>query len=232
MNIVSEYVEGSLSSSKREALAEMHIVELLHSLVRNTYDTVREVDTLINDLSEGKIEIIKAKHHRVRNYKNRSEEMKSRILEYIVRVSPSLINKDIYIKVAYDLERVAQLMNGISHRLLILASRNLLPAQDIGKGMLDFMKTVIDEFEVLRKAILMLTVNPRKTIDNCKNVFKLEDQLDDMYRYLEVKLYETQKDNLLLIMLLKEIIDIMEDSADLIKDAAEHLMYIAMHKLP
>jgi len=229
---VSAYVEGSLSSSKREALAEMHIVELLHNLARTTSDTIREVDTLLNDFSDGKIEIIKVKHPRVRNYKNMSEEMKSRILEYIVRVSPSLINKDIYIKIAYDLERVAQLMNGITHRLLILASRNLLPSQHIGKDMSDFMKTLIEEFEVLRKALLMLTVNPRKTIDDCKNVFKIEDELDDKYRSLEVKLYETQRDNLLLVMLLKEIIELMEDSADLTKDAAEHLMYIAMHKLP
>ncbi len=229
---MSAYVEGSLSSSKREALAEMHIVELLHSLARNTCDTIREVDVLLNDLSEGKVEIIKAKHPRVRNFKNMSEEMKSRILEYIVRVSPSLINKDIYIKIAYDLEKVAQLMNGITHRLLILASRNLLPTQRIGRNMSDFMKTLIEEFEILRKAILMITVNPRKTIDDCKSVFKIEDELDDRYRALEVELYETQQDNLLLVMLLKEIIEMMEDSADLTKDAAEHLMYIAMHKLP
>jgi len=51
------------------------------------------------------------------------------------------------------------------------------------------------------------------------------------YRLFTFTLYEKYSSNIMLVLFLKEIIDIVEDSADLVKEAAEELMYLAMHKI-
>ncbi len=218
--------------SNKEALAEAHVLELINNLARSTEDAIRETLSLLEEFAKGKLEIVRVKYSRIRTFKNRSEELKSKTLEYLVRTGPSMLFKDIYVSIAYNLERIAQLMNGISHRLLLLSLKGLTPSVDVAKRLVSFGEKFIEEYEGLKRTLIMMNYNPKKVIEGAREVFRLEDEIDDMYRSNEVELYEKHSSNLILLMLLKEVYDIIEESSDLVKDSAENLAYLALHKIP
>jgi len=215
----------------RESIAEMTVIELLQALTRNAFDCHKEVYSLLEALHEGKYEIVKVKHQHALKYKDSTEETKSKIIEYLVRTMPSLTYKDLFRSITYNVERTAQLMAGLAHRLAIIASNSIEIPKEFTESLLNFTKRFIEEFDQLREGIFMLNVNPKITVEKARNAMKTEEELDEQYRLFTFKLYEKSSGNIMAVLLLKEIIDIVEDSADLTKDAAEELMYLAMHKL-
>jgi len=215
----------------QESLAEMTAIELLQALVRNGFDCIKETCSLIDALSQKKLEVIKAKYQHVIMFKSKTEESRSSILQYLVRTTPSLMHKDSFRNIAYNIERVSQLMSGLANRLAIMANNNVDVPQELTEKLKDFTKGFLEEYDAMRQGIMMLNINPKITVEQAKNAIKIEDELDEKYRLFTFSLYEKYSSNIMLVLFMKEIIDIIEDSADLVKDAAEELMYLAMHKI-
>ncbi|OYT60920.1 MAG: hypothetical protein B6U75_00500 [Desulfurococcales archaeon ex4484_217_1] len=215
----------------QESLAEMTAIELLQSLVRNGFDCVKETYSLVDALSQRKLEVIKAKYQHVLMFKGKTEESRSAILQYLVRTTPTLTHKDSFRNIAYNIERVSQLMSGLANRLAIMANNNVEVPQELTEKLKDFSKRFLEEYDAMRQGIMMLNINPKVTVEYAKNAIKIEDELDERYRLFTFTLYEKYSSNIMLVLFLKEIIDIVEDSADLVKEAAEELMYLAMHKI-
>jgi len=69
-------------------------------------------------------------------------------------------------------------------------------------------------------------VSPNKTAEVLRNVKSLEEDADDLYRNTELKLFESSTD-LLTAMLIKDVIDRLEDSADAMLRIANSLYYIS-----
>ncbi|MCQ4345554.1 MAG: phosphate transport regulator, partial [Sulfolobaceae archaeon] len=72
----------------------------------------------------------------------------------------------------------------------------------------------------------LLSVSPNKTVEVLRNVKSLEEDADDLYRNTELKLLESSTD-LLTTMLIKDVIDRLEDSADAMLRIANSLYYIS-----
>lgn len=214
----------------QESIAEMTVIELLQALIRDAFDCVQEAYSLVDALSQSKYEVIKVKYQHVIKFKGKTEESRSKIIQYLVRTSPSLLYKDLYRSIAYNIERVTQLMSGLANRLAIMVNNGITVPSELTKELKDFVKRFLEEIDAIRQGIVMLNVNPKLTVDHAKTVIKIEDELDEKYRLFTFTLYEKYSENIMLVLFIKEIIDLVEDSADLIKDAAEELMYMAMHK--
>jgi len=227
---MSSYID--VRDPSRETLAEMHVIELLQDLVRNTQDALIELSNLVTMYLKGNLEVVKNRYEKIRGFKGSAENAKSKVLEYVVRVSPSMINKEVYASIASALERVAQLASGIAHRLAIMSSQGLKPKPDIIDDVNLFVEKFMEEFDHFRSSLMMLNVNARRTIEESRKVKALEEEIDEIYRLLKFKLFKVENLNdLIYVMLFKEVTDLIEDSADLIKEASENLAYIALHKV-
>ncbi len=78
----------------------------------------------------------------------------------------------------------------------------------------------------LLEGFRMLSVNPTKTVEHLRQVKALEEDVDDIYRNSELKLFEHSAD-LLTTMLLKDVFDRLEDSSDAMLRVANSLYYIS-----
>ncbi len=215
---------------KRVSLAEMSVVEQLHNLARVVEDTVREAGILLADLAEGKKESIKARYDRVRLHKDNAETVRDKVLEYLVRVSPTLIYKDLYMNIASRIERIAQDMDSASYRSLVVAYKNLSLKPETGRMLMELFKGASETYSILLDAIRTLSINPKKTFEKCGSISKLEEEVDKTYRELELHIYEEYSDNIAALLLIKEIADLLEDSSDMAKEASDYLKYLALHK--
>ncbi len=229
--MAEEYIGGAEAERRASSIAEMNVTELIQDLVRQVSDSVREAFAIFKNLSEGRFELVKASEEKVRNLKINAEEKRQRIMEYLVRVSPTLYNKDLFMYIASDVERIAQLMNGAVERMAMLAKKKKLPLKETANLLSEMVEKIIEEYEALLAATRMLLINPKKSIEDAHSAVKIEDEIDSLYRNLELHLYETYTDDLVTLMLLKEIIDMFEDTADKIRSAADNVKYIALHKV-
>ncbi|HDJ83624.1 MAG TPA: hypothetical protein ENG44_01335, partial [Desulfurococcaceae archaeon] len=108
---------------RKASIAEMNLIEMLKSITRTVEDTFIEVNDIVLSFLGGKLETVKTRYVKARHMKNQTEELKDKAMEYLVRVSTSLLYKDVYRIVLTDLDRIAQNLDAVAYRLYLLADR-------------------------------------------------------------------------------------------------------------
>ena len=225
-----EYID--VREGPKEALAEMHLIELLQDLARNVQEALRDLTDLVRLYAGGSLDVVRTRHQKIRTYKEASEEAKSKVVEYIVRISPTMVSKEMYAMLAYNLERLAQYASGAANRLAILATKEVTPRGEISKSLEEIATKLFEEYEALRSGLMMMSLNVKKVMEHCEKVFKLEEEIDEVYRRLEFNMFEAENvKDLVKVILLKDLAEVLEESSDVIRQSAESLVFMALHKL-
>lgn len=227
--MAEEYI--SFDDVRKQTLAEMNLIEQIVNLARQVEDTLREAHMIIGSYIRGQFEVVKAKYERVELLKNTSEELKAKAIEYLVRVTPGLVNKDIYKAIILALDRVAQSMDAAVYRAKILAIRHKEVKESLGESLTELLQHLTKEYSEVVSGIRMLAVNPQNVLKHVNEALKVEETIDGMYRDLEIKVYDELSDDIPALMITKELVDILETCADLIREVAENLRYLALHKV-
>jgi uncharacterized protein Yka (UPF0111/DUF47 family) len=72
----------------------------------------------------------------------------------------------------------------------------------------------------LRETMMVLSYGSAKTLEKAKDVETAERIVDDLYRGLEIKIFSSKLD-LPVVFLLRDVLQLLEDSADKAEDAAD-----------
>ena len=216
--------------SGSESLAEMHVYEALGNLARMGLDVVMEFNNFVENLDID-IRTIGSLYQKLYGQKQRIEETKMLVMEYLVRLGSALNNKDIYVNLALSLDRTVQLIDGAAYRLYMYVANGFKLDEELYSGVKDFIKRLIEEYRILYEGLSKLRFDPKKTLQSMEQVVKIESDLDMKYREIELDLFKKLSSNIPALMLLKEAIDFIEDVADVIKESAEGVRYLALHRV-
>ena len=227
--MAEEYI--SFDDVRKQTLAEMNLVEQIVNLARHVEDTVREANVIINSYIKGQFEVVKAKYERVNTLKNSSEEVKSKVIEYIVRVTPGLMNKDIYRTIVLALERIAQSADAAAYRARMLALRAKIMNEEVGNRILELLNLFMNQYANVVSSLRMLAVNPPGALKHVDEILKLEESIDGIYKEIGIQLYDSMQDDIPALMITKELVDILENCSDLAREVAENVRYLALHKV-
>jgi uncharacterized protein Yka (UPF0111/DUF47 family) len=91
---------------------------------------------------------------------------------------------------------------------------------DIKKDLLKLSETVLDAVLKLRETAMVLSYGSAKAMEKAKDVELAERAVDEIYRGLEIKLLSSKIEFPALI-LLRDVLQLLEDSADKAEDAAD-----------
>lgn len=150
--------------------------------------------------------------------------------EYIIKVREGLDYVDLYIDILNNLEKIAQNIDAATYRLSVLLTRSS-KIDSVMHGLIVVMcEKILASLTHLIESIKTLSSNAKKSIESARNILKLEEDVDDLYRNIELKLFEKPHDDLVYVMLMKDIADRLEDSEDLIRDSANSITYIAFSR--
>ncbi len=227
-----ESLRLELSIGRNESIAESNIVERVKGLIRDVVREFKEVLSQVKDLSEDKLELVKVRHERIRSIKNSIENNSIILVEYIVRVSPALIHKDIYISIVNGILKSAESCEATSYRALALSTKGSVKVSDMLYALLESMiKNSITMLEELDNMLTLISVNPKRVGEIYNNIVKTEDSTDDFYRHALVEVVKSKEFDAGSLILMKELIDKLEDAADHLKDIGTNLKYISLHRL-
>ncbi|MEZ0394070.1 MAG: DUF47 family protein [Desulfurococcaceae archaeon] len=218
-----EAVEEGVES----AIAELNSIDYIIALARSLADSL----TLFRELlkyAANDIQHVDKLYERLRDVKNKVEEERLNVMDYLVRVEVAMRNARGYINIVNDIERTAQLLDGAGYRLGMLA-KQLGPLEgEVLKLVEGFVDTLQRQLDFIIDAVDKLRSNPRRSIVGSNEVDKLEESADAMYRQAMFELYRKYSNDIFKLMATKDLLEFLEDACDALKRVGEEIRFIAL----
>jgi len=212
------------------AIAGDRIAEIIVNETRKISDMlelVRYVVTNSNSIEKnGMTEII----NKAKDLKSEIEILRKDVLAYISKTYPALMNKEEWIRITAKVYSVSDKVLGIMYRLEYYITKGWQIDTRISSSILD----LLDSLSIMVKTFIAMTssliVNPPHSLTLCEKIENLERDIDEKYRKTSFAILDTMK-LLHQTILIKEIVDMLEDTSDIIEDTVSDFRLILLNKL-
>ena len=202
------------------SIAEINVDEQIFRMLNNLIDGIRLIREQIEQKTTGNL------FAKVDGVKNNNEWLNMNLANYLVKLRESLEAYDLYIEIGRLIEKASQNLSAVSYRLSMIFMKEKDIENALGTLISTMIEKVLQQAIELAEAVKMLSISPKKVEEMARNVMKLEEDVDDIYRNSEVKVFESSRD-LIVTMLLKDVIDRLEDTADLMREIAADLNLVS-----
>jgi uncharacterized protein Yka (UPF0111/DUF47 family) len=154
--------------------------------------------------------------------KDEEEVIKARrmVSQELAEIGAILVSREDFLRFTNLTSEIADFSEGIAFRLVEIMEHNWSVSSDIKKDLLKLSEAVLDVVLRLRETMMVLSYGSAKTLEKAKDVEIAERTVDDLYRALEIKILSSKLD-LPVLFLLKDVLQLLEDSADKAEDAAD-----------
>jgi predicted phosphate transport protein (TIGR00153 family) len=149
------------------------------------------------------------------------------VTQELVEIGAILFNREDFLRFTYTASEIAELYKGVSFRVLAMVERKWDLPQTIKRGIVELSEAVFNAVIKLREAVLTLSYGSPQISEKARDVEVAEKQVDNLYRSLEILLLE-QNINLSTMLLARDIIQLLEDTADKIEDVSDAVRILAL----
>lgn len=214
---------------RRESLVEMTAAEYIVNMCRIVRDEVNELATMLKAYQEGKLtgELGKI-YERVRNIKNKGEELVVLVMEYLVKSSEVVFYSSSYINMIRTLDRVLQQIDGVAYRVFLAHENKLLLDKDVLDTFIKVIELEKKQIQELENAIMRIRLSPKAVLENVNNIFEVEEEIDTIYRKSLFEIYARYSGYITALLILKDIFEHLEETSDFLKNIGEEIRYLAM----
>lgn len=204
------------------SVPELNIEEQIQNILNQVLDQLRLLYQQFNEQDVNHMQI----YSKVDGIKSSVEDMKYKVGEYILKVKEGITTANLYLDVLTNIEKVAQNLSAVSYRYSVLQSKIRVEDKIIHSLLVSMIEKLIAATTNAIESFRLLSVNSKKASEKARNIVKIEEEVDDLYRNFELKLFE-KNNELAFLMLTKDIGDRLEDCADLLRDSANDILYIS-----
>jgi uncharacterized protein Yka (UPF0111/DUF47 family) len=142
------------------------------------------------------------------------------VSQELAEIGAILISREDYLRFTNLSSEIADFSEGIAYYLIEIMEHNWNVPSDIKKDLLKLSEAVFDAVLKLRETMMVLNYGSSKTLEKAKDVEIAERIVDDLYRALAIKVLSSKLD-LPVLLLLKDVLQLLENSADKAEDAAD-----------
>lgn len=160
---------------------------------------------LFSEIKKGEEEVIKARQM---------------VSQELAEIGAILISREDFLRFTNLTSEIADFSEGIAFYLLQILEHNWNVPSDIKADLQGLSDAVLDTVLKLRETMMVLTYGSLKTLEKAKDVEIAERIVDEKYRDLAIKVLSSKMD-LPALFLLKDVLQLMENSADKAEDAAD-----------
>jgi uncharacterized protein Yka (UPF0111/DUF47 family) len=157
------------------------------------------------------------------------EVVKSRrmVSQELAEIGAILINREDYLRFTNLSSEIADFSEGIAFYLIEIMEHNWAVPKDIKNDLATLSLAVLDAVLKLRETMMVLNYGSQKTLERAKDVEIAERIVDEQYRMLTIKILSSKLDTPVLF-LLRDILQMLENSADKAEDAADTARMLSM----
>lgn len=154
--------------------------------------------------------------------KDEEEVVKARRLvsKELSEIGAILLSREDFLRFTNLSSEIGDFSEGIAYYLLQIMEHKWKLPEDIKKDLLKLANAVLESVLKLREVMMVLTYGTAKTLEKATDVEIAERIVDDLFRALTIKTLNSKLD-MPVLLLLRDILQLLENSADKAEDAAD-----------
>jgi predicted phosphate transport protein (TIGR00153 family) len=188
--------------------------------LRKVVDVTRKIPQMVEHFSKGDKESARQLFSEIRKGEEEVINARRMVSQELAEIGAILISREDYLRFTNLSSEIADFSEGIAYYLVEIMEHNWNVPADIKKDLLKLSEAVFDAVLKLRETMMVLNYGSSKTLEKAKDVEIAERIVDDLYRALAIKVLSSKLD-LPVLLLLKDVLQLLENSADKAEDAAD-----------
>ncbi|MGQ9506576.1 MAG: DUF47 domain-containing protein [Candidatus Bathycorpusculaceae bacterium] len=188
--------------------------------LRKVLDLTRKVPQMMDCFVKNEKERAKQLFNEIRSGEDEVDNARRLVSQELAEIGAILLSREDFLRFTNLTSEIADFSEGIAFRLVEIMEHNWNVPMDIKRDLLKLSETVLEAVLKLRETAMVLTYGSSKAMEKAKEVEVAERTVDELYRELEIKLLNSKLDFPALI-LLRDVLQLLEDSADKAEDAAD-----------
>jgi predicted phosphate transport protein (TIGR00153 family) len=206
--------------AETEERVKRRALEVCQDHLRKVLDASRKVPQIIDSFIKNDKETARKLFDEIRSSEDEVDRARRLVSQELAEIGAILFSREDFLRFANLTSEIADFSEGIAFRLVELMEHNWNVPGDIKKELLKLSEAVLDTVNRLRETMMVLSYGSTKTMEKAKDVEVAEKVVDDIYRELEIKLISSKLEFPAMI-LLRDVLQLLEDSADKAEDAAD-----------
>lgn len=205
-------------------------LDLIAEHARKVQDSVRLMVESFLKFKNSQRSDLKSLYEKVSKVEEAADDIKRELIEQLTKSAPAFLYREDFIRLIVRVDEVAELAQSVSRQLSRIADNDWVPKPLVGELLEAVSREVLTTYERLRDAIMVLPMNPKRTIELVASVHEAEAKVDNSYYDADFRLLmEIKRIDQLLIY--RDLLRLLENMADLIEDASDDLRVLALHRV-
>lgn len=214
---------------RRESLVEMTAIEYIVNMCRIVRDEMSELNLMLKVYQEGKgVGDLGKVYEKVRNIKNKGEELVVLIMEYLIKSSEVVFYSSSFINIIRTFDRILQQIDGVAYRVYLAHENKVLLDKDVLDTFINIVEIEKKQVQDLEDAFMKIRLSPKTVLGIISSVFETEEKIDTIYRKSLFEIYARYSGYITALLILKDIFEHLEEISDFLKNIGEEVRYLAI----
>jgi uncharacterized protein Yka (UPF0111/DUF47 family) len=188
--------------------------------LRKVVDVSRKVPQIAESFATGNKETARQLFIEIKNGEEEVIQARRMVSQELAEIGAILISREDFLRFTNLTSEIADFSEGIAFYVMEIMEHNWGVPVDIKRDLVKLSDAVLDSVLKLRETMMVLTYGSAKTLERAKEVEIAERIVDDLYRALAIKVLNSKLD-IPVLLLLRDILQLFENSADKAEDAAD-----------
>ncbi len=203
------------------------VLDIEQEHIRRILDAVRELTNMVSEYAEQNIEEIDTRVAQIKQLKDEASEQKRNLIDQLAEYGMLILNREDFLHLAEQVDEIIDLCEGGAYRVSYIVKHKVFVDEHMRQDILMLCKNVLKTITNLREIILSLSYNRQRALEMTRNVEISEYAVDEIYRELEFKIFESKLDTRT-ILILWSFAGLLEDMSDKAEDAIDSIRILAL----
>jgi len=188
--------------------------------LRKVVDVSRKVPQIAESFAVGNKDLARQLFSEIKLGEEEVIKARRMVSQELTEIGAILLSREDFLRFTNLTSEIADFSEGIAFYLVEIMEHNWGVPSEVKKDLVRLSEAVLDSVLKLRETMMVLTYGSAKTLERAREVEIAERVVDDLYRALAIKILSSKLDTPVLL-LLRDTIQLLENSADKAEDAAD-----------
>lgn len=207
------------------SVADVKLISYIRKELILSRDMLGEITRVFNSMGSVDKKDSRDRLEHVRNSKKDVEMIQLDFLNYISKISKGMTHREDWLRVESKISNITDKFSGISYRLGFLLEKNWSVPREILEKLTVISSTLDKMMQSLDTILIKTSQDPEVALKSIKILSEIESEIDSYYRDILFTILDSNISQSSMLLLLN-IAEMLEESSDILNDAANDLYII------
>jgi len=218
--------EAMVFPVETEERVKRRALSICQDHVRKVLEVSRRVTGMVDSFVKGDRESARQAFTEIRKLEEEVDDARRAVARELAEIGGLLTSREDFLRFIDQANEIADFYEGIGFRLLEIMGKGWEVSPELKKGLTELSDGVFEAVTKLRETTMTLNYSSTKALEKAKEVDVAERRVDDLYRELEIKVLNSKME-IPLLLLLRDVIQMLEDVSDKAEDASDAACILA-----